>query len=113
MLIEAGEDMGLNRYNCKKLVKGSWSPLDEANAVFYWRCVLIFCRRKCATDADWSECRYRLVPTLASFCQLVQSFMNKALIIDAGETLAVLRNFTVKQLLKMISLYDNDDPAGW
>ncbi|VDK77076.1 unnamed protein product [Onchocerca ochengi] len=66
------EDITLHRHNCNKLIEEGWSSLEQANAVFYWRCLLDFCKSKCITDADWSECHYRLLPTMRTFCELMQ-----------------------------------------
>ncbi|VDM27658.1 unnamed protein product [Toxocara canis] len=45
--------------------------LEQANAVFIWRCMLDFCKSESTSEADWIECRYRLLPTLHTFCDFV------------------------------------------
>uniref|UniRef100_A0A915PGZ4 Nuclear condensin complex subunit 3 C-terminal domain-containing protein n=1 Tax=Setaria digitata TaxID=48799 RepID=A0A915PGZ4_9BILA len=107
------EDISLHRHNCNKLIEEGWSALEQANAVFYWRCLLDFCKSKCVTDADWSECYYRLLPTMRTFCELMQSYMSTVLSSDETEALFTLKNFTVMQLLKIISLFDQGDPSGY
>uniref|UniRef100_A0A0R3RFS4 Cnd3 domain-containing protein n=1 Tax=Elaeophora elaphi TaxID=1147741 RepID=A0A0R3RFS4_9BILA len=108
-----GEDISLHRHNCNKLIENGWTALEQANAVFYWRCLLDFCKSKCVTDADWSECHYRLLPTMRTFCELMQNYMTTVLSSDETEALFALKNFTVMQLLKIISLFDQGDPSGW
>ncbi|KAL3985208.1 Nuclear condensing complex subunits C-term domain family protein [Acanthocheilonema viteae] len=107
------EDISLHRHNCNKLIEEGWTALEQANAVFYWRCLLDFCKSKCVTDADWSECHYRLLPTMRTFCELMQNYMTTVLSSDETEALFALKNFTVMQLLKIISLFDQGDPSGW
>ncbi|KAM3717725.1 Condensin complex subunit [Dirofilaria immitis] len=107
------EDISLHRHNCNKLIEEGWTALEQANAVFYWRCLLDFCKSKCITDADWSECHYRLLPTMRTFCELMQNYMITVLSSDETEALFALKNFTVMQLLKIISLFDHGDSSGW
>ncbi|CAG9539872.1 unnamed protein product [Cercopithifilaria johnstoni] len=112
-LNRSAEDISLHRHNCNKLIEEGWTALEQANAVFYWRCLLDFCKAKCVTDADWSECHYRLLPTMRTFCELLQNYMTTVLSSDEAEALFALKNFTVMQLLKIISLFDEGDPSGW
>ncbi|EFO22036.1 hypothetical protein LOAG_06451 [Loa loa] len=107
------EDISLHRHNCNKLIEEGWTALEQANAVFYWRCLLDFCKSKCVTDADWSECHYRLLPTMRTFCELMQNYMTNVLSSNETEALFALKNFTVMQLLKIISFFDQGDPSGW
>ncbi|EJW78315.1 hypothetical protein WUBG_10775 [Wuchereria bancrofti] len=107
------EDISLHRHNCNKLIEEGWTALEQANAVFYWRCLLDFCKSKCMTDADWSECHYRLLPTMRTFCELIQNYMAIVLSSDETEALFALKNFTVMQLLKIISLFDQGDSSAW
>uniref|UniRef100_A0A8R1TUU6 Cnd3 domain-containing protein n=1 Tax=Onchocerca volvulus TaxID=6282 RepID=A0A8R1TUU6_ONCVO len=107
------EDITLHRHNCNKLIEEGWSSLEQANAVFYWRCLLDFCKSKCITDADWSECHYRLLPTMRTFCELMQNYITIVLSSDETEALFALKNFTIMQLLKIISLFDQGDSKTW
>ncbi|VDK71569.1 unnamed protein product [Litomosoides sigmodontis] len=107
------EDISLHRHNCNKLIEESWTALEQANAVFYWRCLLDFCKSKCVTDADWSECHYRLLPTMRTFCELMQNYITIVLSSDESEALFALKDFTVMQLLKVISHFDQEDSSGW
>ncbi|VDN34402.1 unnamed protein product [Gongylonema pulchrum] len=113
MLNEADEDILLHKYNYRKLVEGRWSPIEQANAVFYWRCLLDFCKSRCTTEAEWSECSYRLLPTMRNFCEITNSYVTTALTGDESEALFELKKFTVLQLFKMVPLFDHDDRAGW
>ncbi|VDN33940.1 unnamed protein product [Gongylonema pulchrum] len=76
MLNEADEDILLHKYNYRKLVEGRWSPIEQANAVFYWRCLLDFCKSRCTTEAEWSECSYRLLPTMRNFCEITNRYFH-------------------------------------
>ncbi|VDN92098.1 unnamed protein product [Brugia pahangi] len=107
------EDISLHRHNCNKLIEEGWTALEQANAVFYWRCLLDFCKSRCVTEADWSECHYRLLPTMRTFCELIHNYITTVLSSDETEALFTLKNFTVMQLLKIISLFDQGDPSGW
>ncbi|VDN05782.1 unnamed protein product [Thelazia callipaeda] len=106
-------DINLHRHNCSKLIEEGWSSIEQANAVFYWRCLLDFCKLKCITETDWSECHYRLLPTMRTFCELIERYTTSVLSNDEAEALFALKNFTVMQLLKLISLFDDGDPSGW
>ncbi|MCP9262504.1 BMA-CAPG-1, isoform i [Dirofilaria immitis] len=110
------EDISLHRHNCNKLIEEGILSLDSARTSKC--CILLalpidFCKSKCITDADWSECHYRLLPTMRTFCELMQNYMITVLSSDETEALFALKNFTVMQLLKIISLFDHGDSSGW
>ncbi|KHN81545.1 hypothetical protein Tcan_07162 [Toxocara canis] len=83
--VENASDVMTHSRNYKNLLnRRQLTVLEQANAVFIWRCMLDFCKSESTSEADWIECRYRLLPTLHTFCDFVTKMFHHN---KAGSTL--------------------------
>ncbi|VDK59944.1 unnamed protein product [Anisakis simplex] len=110
--IENANDTMTHSHSYNNLLNRKLTTLEQANAIFVWRCMVDFCEQETTSDADWIECRYRLLPTLHTFCDFVTKFTTLKSLYDDGEAGAAFKQFALLQLLKLLSCFDMDDPVG-
>uniref|UniRef100_A0A9J2PKM0 Nuclear condensin complex subunit 3 C-terminal domain-containing protein n=1 Tax=Ascaris lumbricoides TaxID=6252 RepID=A0A9J2PKM0_ASCLU len=79
-LIDNASNNTIHSHNYKNLLDRRMSSLEQANAAFVWRCMLDYCKLESTSETDWMECKYRLLPTLHTFCDFIikKSFRNLA-----------------------------------
>ncbi|MFH4979295.1 hypothetical protein AB6A40_006004 [Gnathostoma spinigerum] len=75
-IIDCGAEFIISARNYKIVLSHSWGALDQANSVFFWRCLLDYCTAECRSESDITNCRHRLVPTLHTFTGFVTQFVH-------------------------------------